>query len=142
MTQTDINKRKLTEASSLEKVNLDGMETDNLSEALYKLFQTHNTNASRISTITGISRSYISELQGLKRNHTKPGRKKIIAICLAAGASLEETNYVLKTAKMLELYSRDEAEAIMIWGLLHKKNFEEIKALMADYGFDGYLGGE
>ena len=142
MTQTEINNKKLLNAPSFEKADLEGMVTENLAEALTDLFQKKKTNASRISGITGISRSYVSELQGFKRGHKKPGRNVLISICIAAKGNLEETNHVLKCARMKELYSRDEADAIIIWALSHGKDYYEILELLSTNGYDNYLRGE
>lgn len=139
MSQTEINKQILMNAPSLEKVKLEGMMDDDLGAALSELFARKHTNASQIATITGISRSYITELQKNKRNHKNPSRKLLVSICLAAKATLEETDHVLKTARVKELYARDKVDAIIIWGLAHGKDYYQIMELLSDYGHDDLM---
>lgn len=137
--QTDVNRRRLIAASSYDKVELEGINNEDLADALNDLFKKKGTNASRISTITGVTRSYINELQKNRRGHKNPSRKYIIAICLGAGASLEETDHVLKCARLKELYARDEMEALIIWALSHKKGYYDIIELLESHGYGDFL---
>ena len=61
----------------------------------------------------------------------------MIDIALAINATLEETNRLLKAARCQELYTRDPAEALIIWGMLNKKSGVEIRRLLQEKGLDG-----
>jgi hypothetical protein len=63
----------------------------------------------------------------------------VIDIALAINATLEETNSLLKAARYQELYSRDEAEAVIIWGLIHKQSGGEIRWALQEKGYNGFF---
>ena len=49
-------------------------------------------------------------------------------------ATLDETNLLLKSARHQELYARDKAESIIIWGMLKKLSGSQIRELLAENG--------
>ncbi|MGL4484400.1 MAG: hypothetical protein ACRCUS_05565 [Anaerovoracaceae bacterium] len=58
---------------------------------------------------SGISSNYAYNI--INGDRKKPGRDKIIALCIATGMSFEETNRGLKIAKEGILYVKDERDA-------------------------------
>lgn len=57
---------------------------------------------------SGISRNYIYNI--LSGDRTNPGRDKVIAICIGAGASFSEINKALEIAGHSPLYPRNERD--------------------------------
>lgn len=139
---TKQNRRKLEGADTYEKADLEGMLDCSIAEELDALFRKKGVRASRIADITGISKSYINDLRNPRKNGLHPHRDKVINICLAAGADLDTINTILKKARMQELYTRDRADSVIIWGLLHGKSYAEIRAMLAEQGCTEILEGK
>lgn len=59
-----------------------------------------------------------------------PGRNKVLALCIAAGLSLNETQRLLECAKEGILYSRSSRDAIIIYGITHQLNLMKINELL------------
>lgn len=130
------NQVELEQQNNIDELNLTDMIDGTLPDALDDLIISRDIPSSKISAITGISKSYINDLRNRSRHDLKPSREKLISICVAVGADVDETNRILKLAKYRELYSRDEADSLIIWGLLRKKSYDEIYAILSDHGFD------
>ena len=58
---------------------------------------------------SGISKNYIYNILGGER--TRPGRDKILAICIGLGATFSQTNRALELVKHSALYPKDERDA-------------------------------
>ena len=63
----------------------------------------------------------------------------IIDFALAINATLEESNSLLKAARYQELYTRDAAEAVIIWGLMHGQSGAEIRRELQEKGYGGFF---
>lgn len=61
---------------------------------------------------SGIERTYGYQILNGRR---APGRDKIIALCLAAGVALKETQRSLEAAGLAPLYSRSRRDAVLIY---------------------------
>ena len=59
-----------------------------------------------------------------------PGRNKILALCIAAGLSLKETQRLLECAKEGILYSRSSRDAIIIYGINQHLDLMQINELL------------
>lgn len=133
---TDENRRKIEEADSFDDIVLDGMLDNVFSEELDKLIVEKNVSVQHIVNESGLSKSYINKLRNPLEKKAKPKRNAIINIALALDATLEETNLLLKYAQYQELYTRNDTEALIIWGMLKKKTGAEIRMLLYDRGMD------
>lgn len=68
----------------------------------------HSLIVSEVVKLSGINTNYVyAIINGTKAN---PGRDKIIALCIACGMNLEETNRALKIAGVGILYSKNERD--------------------------------
>lgn len=66
-------------------------------------------------------------------NGTKlPGRNKILALSIAAGCSLEETQRLLESAKEGILYARSSRDALIIYGIQQHLTLMEINELLCE----------
>lgn len=139
-TITDRNKNELEISDHYEDTDLQDMLDWTLPEKLDELFRKKGISGSKVSKISGISKSYINDLRHPSEKMIRPQRNKIINICLAAGATLEELNDILKNGRMQELYSRDHADSIIIWGLLHNLDYNAIWDMLDENGYANILG--
>lgn len=55
-----------------------------------------------------------------------PSRDRTICICYGLSATLEETQDLLKRSGFAELYVKNRRDAIIIYGLVHKIDLNEI----------------
>lgn len=65
---------------------------------------------------SGIERTYCYQILSGRKT---PGRDKILALCLAAGLPLKETQRALEIAGEAALYSRNRRDAILIYSINH-----------------------
>ena len=76
-----------------------------------------------IARRSGISEVYLHQVFAGRRN---PSRDRLLALCVGMGASLEETQQLLKQAAYAQLYPRLRRDAVIIHGLLHRRPLGEI----------------
>lgn len=117
--------------------NLKGMVDNQFPATLGYLIRQKKISVLTIVENTNISKSYINKLRNLSEKSVNPSRRVVIDIALAINATLEETNRLLKSAKYQELYTRDPAESVIIWGMLKKMSGKEIRRLLQEKGLDG-----
>ena len=79
----------------------------------------------------GLDRSYCYKIwDGTK----KPGRDKIILICLAAGLDNEETRRALESGGEAPLYSRNSRDAVIIYSISQGYNARQTSELLHEVG--------
>lgn len=133
---TDANRRQLESADCYEDVKLAGMNGQTFTDALSQLIERKKISTLTIVENTNISKSYINKLRNPSIKTVNPTRHVIIDIALAINADLDETNYLLKLAKYQELYTRDAAEALIIWGMLKKLPGSDIRRMLTEKKLD------
>lgn len=88
-----------------------------LSEYFMDYFYTHNIYESDLIRNSQIQRNYAYQiLSGSK----KPGRDKVLALCLAAKMNYEDTQRALALADCGKLYPRKKRDSVIIFAL-HKE---------------------
>ena len=88
-----------------------------LSDYLQQLLDERGLLQSKVVAEARLNRTYGYEIfSGLKKN---PARDKVLAIALAMGLTLTETNRVLQAANRNELYCKNRRDAIIIFALEH-----------------------
>ena len=134
---TDENRRALEKALFFEDADLKGMVGNEFPATLGRLIKQKKISVLTIVENTNVSKSYVNKLRNLSEKNVNPSRRVVIDIALAINATLGETNSLLKAARYQELYTRDPAEALIIWGMLNKKSGREIRRLLQEKGLDG-----
>ena len=134
---TDDNKRELERALYYDDAKLTGMVANTFPAVLGRLIQ--KKNIMRIVENTSISKTYVNKLRNPSEKNVNPSRKVVIDIALAINATMEETNSLLKAARYQELYTRDAAEAVIIWGLIHRQSGSEIRRSLQEKGLGGFF---
>lgn len=136
---TEENRRELKQADRYEDAAITAMISNSFTDTLNELFHQKNLSTQAVVNKTGISKSYINKLRSSSQKKVSPSRSKVINIGLALGGSEQEINKLLKAARLQPLYSRSKEESVIIWGLLHEKNYEQIIDLLDEKGFGSYL---
>ncbi len=97
------------------------------------LMDSASMDKSTIVQKSGISKNYIYNI--LSGSKTNPGRDKVIAICVAMGASFKETQRALEISGNAPLYPREERD-IRISVFINKKigDVTELNIQLDDYG--------
>lgn len=134
---TDENYRQLESAEKYEDANLSGMICHEFSITLDRLITEKDISVMTIVENTNLSKSYINRLRNPSEKKANPSRRAVIEIAMALNATLEETNQLLKSARYQELYTRDKAESLIIWGMLKKLDGKEIRRMLQEKGLDG-----
>ncbi len=131
---TDENYRKLQTAKTYDSAALGNMICREFSVTLDKMIIEKGLTTSDLEKRVNITKSYINKLRNPSSKNIKPTRAVIIDIALGMNATLDETNLLLKSARHQELYARDKAESIIIWGMLKKLSGSQIRELLAENG--------
>lgn len=97
---------------------------------LQKYLGEHDMSVSDMSKKALLDRSYCYQIM---RGEKHPGRDKIIAIALACGMSLEETQRGLEIASEGILYSRSRRDSILIFAVNNKMSVVTANALLEQY---------
>lgn len=133
---TEENRRILENADKYEDANLVNMLDRDFTSALSQLIEQKGVPVYSIVENTNISKSYINKLRNPSEKSVHPSRHVIIDIALAINATLDETNYLLKLARYQELYTRDKAESLIIWGMLKNLSGREIREMLQEKRLD------
>ena len=84
-----------------------------------------------IARKSGISEVYLHQVFAGRRT---PSRDRLLALCGGMGASLEETQQLLKQAAYAQLYPRLRRDAVISHGLFHHRSLAEInESLFAEH---------
>lgn len=89
-------------------------------------------------SIKGKEKSAVIQDALLQRNYgyqifsgtRTPGRDKLIAICMALGCNLEETQRALSIAKEGKLYAKDARDSILIFSIQKQQSVQATNQLL------------
>ncbi len=129
---TNENKRILQEIPAYDNALLIDLNPTTFSQALSELIIQKGIPVQSIVNATGLSKSYINKLRNLKGAPAQPTRPVVLSIGLALNASLDEMNALPKAAKYQELYARDTADSIIMWGLMHDLTGDQIRSKLSE----------
>ncbi len=90
---------------------------------LAALYDKKDISKAALARRAGISEVYLHQVFSGRRN---PSRDRLVCICVGLGASLEETQALLKHAGYAQLYPRVKRDAIISHGLIHGTELNEI----------------
>ncbi len=103
--------------------NLCAFDERNFAELLTALYDKKDLSKATLARRAGISEVYLHQVFSGRR---KPSRDRLVCICLGLGATLEETQELLKHAGYAQLYPRLKRDAIISHGLVHGTDLNEI----------------
>lgn len=131
---TDDLKQDLMQTPSLDDFlssNQDSFRSEPFSKVLQDLFLKCSISKAELSRQAGVSSAYIHQLFAGSRT---PSRDKILCICSALEASLDDTQRMLHSCGHAELYPKDKRDSIIIYGLLHHLPIHRINDDLFDNG--------
>lgn len=109
--------------------NQDYFVNVNLSELLNQLFERKNISKATLAKRSGMSEIYLHQIFAGRRN---PSRNRLLCLCYGLGATVAETQELLRLCNMAQLYPKLKRDAIIYYGLQHKLGLYKIN----DYLFD------
>lgn len=93
--------------------------------------QEHNLSESDIIHASQIHRTYAYQILNGSKN---PGRDKVLALCLAAHMTNEETGRALALANLGKLYPRNKRDGIIIFALEQQLSIQQTNELLFEEG--------
>ena len=123
---TDDLRQKLMHSPNLDEFlsdNRENFSNESVPEVLNRILQSKNISKSVLAKQSGISEVYLHQIFAGKRN---PSRNRLLCLCYGLGASIDETQELLKLCGVAQLYSASRRDAIIIYGLAHGINLFEI----------------
>lgn len=103
--------------------NEDKFNHKNFPEILEDLFNKKKISKATLARKAGISNVYLYQIFSGERN---PSRNRILCLCFGLSANLEETQDLLKHSGYAQLYVKDKRDAIIIYGLVHSLELDEV----------------
>ena len=100
-----------------------------IAELLNQLFERKNISKAALAKQSGMSEIYLHQIFAGRRN---PSRNRLLCLCYGLGASVEETQELLKLCGMAQLYPKLKRDAIIYYGLLHGLSLFEINDKLFD----------
>ena len=123
---TDDLRQELMEAPDLNRFladNEENFQNTSVAEILNQLFQKKDISKAALAKQSGMSEIYLHQVFAGRRN---PSRSRLLCLCFGLGASLEETQELLKHCGAAQLYPKVKRDAIVIYGLLHSMSLFEV----------------
>lgn len=98
---------------------------------LYELMERRGLDAGWLVVKSMLSRSFAYQICSGER---QPGRDIVLRIAIAVGASVNETQQLLRLAQRGTLYPRDPRDAVIIYALSRKLDLYEADELLLQMG--------
>ena len=98
---------------------------------LEKLYARCGFSKATLARLANMSEVYVYQVFAGRRH---PTRDRLLALCIGMGATLEETQSILRQAAWGELYPRLERDAIIAHGIVHGIPLEAINNNLASQG--------
>lgn len=117
---TDDLRQELMESPDLEQylAENDAFFSSKDAAAMFnQLFKKCGLSKAALAKRSGMSDIYLHQIFSGRRN---PSRSRLLCLCIGLGASLEETQELLKLCGLAQLYPKLRRDAIIIYGLTHR----------------------
>ena len=103
--------------------NKENFTNVQFAELLRALFDKKGISKAVLARNAQMSEVYLYQILSGGRN---PSRDRIICLCYGMGATLEETQELLRGGGHAELYVKDKRDAVIIFGLTHDMSLAEV----------------
>lgn len=130
---TDELFKSLSQEKNLQNflnANQGEFEHSSLQEELNRLLAGHNQKKAEVIRRSNLDPVYAYQIfDGSKSN---PARSKLLALCLSIGASLEETQKILRLGHWEPLYPRSVRDSIIIYAIEHHTSVMDVNGILHD----------
>lgn len=117
---TDDLRQELMESPDLEQYLAENdafFSSKDAAAMLNQLFKKCGLSKAALAKRSGMSDIYLHQIFSGRRN---PSRSRLLCLCIGLGASLKETQELLKLCGLAQLYPKLRRDAIIIYGLTHR----------------------
>ena len=94
-----------------------------ISALLNTLYDKKDISKASLARKAGMSEVYLHQVFSGRR---KPSRDKLLCLCVGLGATLDETQRLLRQAALAEIYPKNKRDAIIGFGITHQMELSEI----------------
>ena len=123
----------------LSKPNLDRILSENAASfqqesataLLNRLYERTGLSKITLAKRSGMSEIYLHQIFGGQRT---PSRDRLLSLCCAMDATLEETQEVLKRSSLARLYPKNRRDAIILHDIAHGTPLMEINNILFQEG--------
>ena len=116
---------------SFLKRNLDELSTASLAEQLQTLIASKGLTRAGVVKASNLNEVYAYQIiSGARR----PSRDKLLCLCIAMKATLDETRELLVRGGFAPLYVRSQRDSIIIFAISHGETILELNNNMHDHG--------
>lgn len=129
---------KTSELNGFLSENESALKTLSLPEYLELLCSRKDMIRERVIKQSGIERSFGHQIF---RGSRSASRDNVIRLAYGFGLTVEETQELLKVARKAPLYAKIKRDAVILYGLSHKKSILETQSLLNEQKIM-LLGGE
>lgn len=113
------------------KENSSELSIDPLTSNLQALIASHGMTKTDVVKDCNLNEVYAYQiLSGARR----PSRDKLLCLCFAMKASLEETQFLLREGRFPLLYVRDQRDSIIMYALSHSHTILMLNSELYDHG--------
>lgn len=123
---TDGLQQELMASSDLDAFlakNQEYFSTDSVPALLNRLLEKKGLTKAAVAKQSSMSEIYLYQILAGRRN---PSRNRILCLGFGLGASLDETQELLKLCGHAQLYPRVRRDAIIIYALAHQMTIYEV----------------
>lgn len=126
------NELKRSESlDSFLRENKEELAEDSLPDQIQALLDAKNLSKADVVKESNLNEIYAYQiLSGARR----PSRDKLLCICFAMKATLEETQSLLQRSNYAPLYARNQRDSIIMYALTHDKSIIQLNSDLYDYG--------
>ena len=117
---------------SFLQANADEFEHTTLCAELNRLLIEHSKTKADIVRFSLLDKTYTYQIfDGSRPN---PSRNKLLAICLAMNATLDETQRILRLGHYQPLYPRNIRDSVIIYSITHHTSVMDTSQILYDMG--------
>ena len=123
---TDSLRSELMDTPDLQTflaANEANFSSESAAGLLNEMLEQHGLSKAALAKQSGMSEIYVHQILSGRRS---PSRGRLICLCYGLGATLDETQELLKLYGLAQLYPRNRRDAILIYGLTHNVSVQDI----------------
>ena len=131
---TDDLRQELMDTPDLSRFlaeNQVSFRAERVSGLLSAMLERRQISKAKLARRSGMSEICLHQIFAGRRN---PTRSRLICLCYGLGATLEETQELLRLGGMAQLYPRTRWDAILIYGLTHRVSVFELNDRLFEEG--------
>lgn len=110
--------------------NSSEFENTTLDQELSRLLCKSQKSKAEIIRLTNLDKTYVYQI--FDGSKPRPSRNKLLAICLAMGVDLHETQLVLRLGHSEQLHPRSIRDSVIIYAINHRTSVLNLNQILYD----------